>query len=245
MCLSKWYCSSLILLLPEGFITNIYSPKCSALEAGEIDPWLRALVALAEDLGLVPAFAWWFTTICNSSAKGPVPSSDLLKCQVHMVHIHTCRQNTRTHKTKISASLKKTFTGTFTNSLKSISTFLELMFLIESAIAVLKNVLISQLYEKTCNLLNAEIVCSLPTPCLYWLYIYFGNECTGHPHSSLLQSQKHSAPSKFVFSSLSKDSERKWTNARSKREMLLAQETNSSITKGQNQKTQFQSHQNF
>lgn len=173
MCLSKWYCSSLILLLPEGFITNIYSPKCSALEAGEIDPWLRALVALAEDLGLVPAFAWWFTTICNSSAKGPVPSSDLLKCQVHMVHIHTCRQNTRTHKTKISASLKKTtFIGTFTNSLKSISTFLELMFLIESAIAVLKNVLISQLYEKTCNLLNAEIVCSLPTPCLYWLSTY-------------------------------------------------------------------------
>lgn len=154
MCLSKWYCSSLILLLPEGFITNIYSPKCSALEAGEIDPWFRALVALAEDLGLVPAFAWWFTTICISSSKGPVPSSDLLKCQAHMVHIHTCRQNTRTHKTKISASLKKnwTFTGTFTNSLKSIKYLLELMFLIESAIAVLKNVLISQLYEKTFNL---------------------------------------------------------------------------------------------
>lgn len=39
-------------------------------KAGEKAQWLRALIALAEDLGSIPStHPWQITTICNSSFK--------------------------------------------------------------------------------------------------------------------------------------------------------------------------------
>jgi hypothetical protein len=48
------------------------------LGAGEMARQLRALVALAEDLDLVPC---WFTTLYNFSLRGSVPSAELHKHQ--------------------------------------------------------------------------------------------------------------------------------------------------------------------
>lgn len=40
-------------------------------EAREMDPWLRALTALAQDTGLIPSFHTGpLTTACNSGSRG-------------------------------------------------------------------------------------------------------------------------------------------------------------------------------
>lgn len=39
------------------------------VRAGEMAPWVRALVALVQDLSLVPEHTWWLTTTYSSSSK--------------------------------------------------------------------------------------------------------------------------------------------------------------------------------
>lgn len=68
--------------------TNIYTNlKVKALGSGETSPWLRALAALAEDLGSVPVtHGMGATTICNSS---PGNSKVLSGHHRHVVQTHT------------------------------------------------------------------------------------------------------------------------------------------------------------
>lgn len=44
--------------------------------------WLRALIALSEDLGFIPSTPWQLTTY-NYSSGGPMPSSNLRGHQAH------------------------------------------------------------------------------------------------------------------------------------------------------------------
>lgn len=63
--------------------------------AAEMALQVRALVALEDSLGSVPAFLWWHTSICNSRyACQGVPLS--LLAFLGNKHIHTCRQNSHT-----------------------------------------------------------------------------------------------------------------------------------------------------
>ena len=63
-----------------------------------LERWLRrALVALAEDPGLIPS-SHMATNNCNSSSGDPMPSPDLFGHCMTWVHLHTCRQYTHTHK---------------------------------------------------------------------------------------------------------------------------------------------------
>ena len=67
--------------------------------AGQMAQWLRALVALPEDLGSILAPTWWFTTICYSRARGCDALFWFLQVQgMHMVHRHIPRQNSCIHK---------------------------------------------------------------------------------------------------------------------------------------------------
>lgn len=52
--------------------------------------WLRALTALAQDLGLVPNFPWWLTTVCNYSSR--VSRSSFNPCR-HVMHLCTLRHS--------------------------------------------------------------------------------------------------------------------------------------------------------
>jgi len=60
---------------------------------------LRALAAPWKDLVSAPSTAWHLTTTCIWLQFQGIwsPSSDLRGYCIHMVHRHTCRQNTHTH----------------------------------------------------------------------------------------------------------------------------------------------------
>lgn len=62
----------------------------SILKARDVDHWLRAFVTLAEEPGQIPA--------PTTPASGDlVPFSNLFGVpNIHLVHIHTSRQNTPT-----------------------------------------------------------------------------------------------------------------------------------------------------
>ena len=74
--------------------------------AGEMAPQLRALAAFPEDPDLIPS-----THNCDSQPSvTPVPgdltpSSGILVYCMHMMHRHTCRQNTHIHKIKKKARI--------------------------------------------------------------------------------------------------------------------------------------------
>lgn len=59
--------------------------------AGEMAHWVRAVIALLEDPGSIPATSWQLKTICNSSPRGSMPSSGLHRPCSHTVYKHTCR----------------------------------------------------------------------------------------------------------------------------------------------------------
>lgn len=59
----------------------------------------KAPAALPEDLVEFPALIGWFTIMSNTSFRGG-HLSGIHGHQVYMVHRHTCRQSTNTHKTK-------------------------------------------------------------------------------------------------------------------------------------------------
>lgn len=48
----------------------VSTEKKGRLGVGKMAPWLRALAAGEERMGLVPARTWWLTTICHSSFRG-------------------------------------------------------------------------------------------------------------------------------------------------------------------------------
>lgn len=71
------------------------------IETGGVERRLSVWLLFQRTQVLFPAHTWWLTTICNCSFKG----SDVRLWPpwapgTHMVHIHTCRQNTHTYKTK-------------------------------------------------------------------------------------------------------------------------------------------------
>lgn len=47
-----------------------------------------------------PAMTWWLATIYDSSSKGVQNSLLASEDTIGVVHIHACRQNTRTHRMK-------------------------------------------------------------------------------------------------------------------------------------------------
>lgn len=57
--------------------------------AREEAQWLRALVAVVEDLSLCPAPTRWLTATCNTAPGDLKPSSGLLR---HMGYRHTCKK---------------------------------------------------------------------------------------------------------------------------------------------------------
>lgn len=72
--------------------------------------WLRALPALIEDLDLGPS-PHMAELITISSVLDSTASSDLQAPGMHVMHIHTCNQNTHAHKIEIAIKkdLKKDF----------------------------------------------------------------------------------------------------------------------------------------
>ena len=67
------------------------------------------LAVLAEDLISAPStHIRQPTNACSVLLQGnPMPSSGLFGSFMHMVHIHTCRQNTHTHKIKIKTKKRR------------------------------------------------------------------------------------------------------------------------------------------
>jgi hypothetical protein len=63
--------------------------------------WLRTLSALPEDQCLIPSI-YMGTHICllTPVPKGLVLSSGFCEHCTHVVHIHTCKQNTHMHNNK-------------------------------------------------------------------------------------------------------------------------------------------------
>ena len=53
------------------------------VSTGEMAQQLRALDNFPEDPGLIPGPTQWLITLCNSSSKGPMPSSGLLWYEAH------------------------------------------------------------------------------------------------------------------------------------------------------------------
>lgn len=84
----------------------------SKVGAGEVAPWLKALAALLEDPGSVPATTRWLTALSNSSSRrANTRLRNLLALGVHMMCRHTyCRPNIYTQK-KINPPLKESRVG--------------------------------------------------------------------------------------------------------------------------------------
>lgn len=118
-----------------------------------------------------------------------------------MVHIHTCRQNTQTHKRKINVSLKKKKLSRFLKywNIYQLSLLLELMFSLNQQSLFLKCINFLIVWEDMSFTKCRDTLQSTNSLVILTLSIYFRNECIWHPHASLLQSQKHSVHSKFLF----------------------------------------------
>ena len=63
--------------------------------------WLKALVALAEDLGSAPSTHMTAYNICNSGPRGSDASSGLQEHQVYTIHLHANNTYTRMNRYKI------------------------------------------------------------------------------------------------------------------------------------------------
>lgn len=76
---------------------------CPSLEttwrSGETASWLRALIALSEDPGLIPAPTWWFTTVCVTPVPGIQHPLLAFKDTRHKHSEWACMQPNHTHHT--------------------------------------------------------------------------------------------------------------------------------------------------
>lgn len=76
--------------------------------------WLRVLVSLAEDFGLVHSPIWWLTIISNFISRGLNLIFCPPKVQNTHVHRHTQRQTTQ-NKVSHKKTIIKTFLSTHEN----------------------------------------------------------------------------------------------------------------------------------
>ena len=75
----------------------------TVLEFQGLERWLQTFPALVEDRSSVPLTSKWLTTTCDSSSRKLITLFWPLQASgMHVVRIHTQRQNTDTH-----VSLKK------------------------------------------------------------------------------------------------------------------------------------------
>lgn len=88
--------------IPSSGLERTYSRRCKSSHIHvtlkmKMTRWLRAFAALAEDPGLVPAPIWQLTTI----------SWPPRVTGIQVVHIHTFRQNTHTHKNNLKKQARR------------------------------------------------------------------------------------------------------------------------------------------
>ena len=93
----------------QGYVENLSQKKKEKkisyfqfphVKAGKVTQWLKALAILSEVSGSVPSTYMTLHNLCNSSSRGSSALWPFWIPGTHVIHRHTCKQNTPTQINK-------------------------------------------------------------------------------------------------------------------------------------------------